>query len=137
MALSITLNGPMQVGFGGGLGGGSISFTDSSGIQAPLSKIIPVLTANMTASQFGQATIGTTLSPVTLPISPTQLLYAKNESPTNTLTLTWTPVGAVSAEIMVIQPSGFMLFFNPTGGITALSVIASGAGTVVDYVLAG
>lgn len=132
MSLAISSNGAMQVNFTG-----AVVLEDSSAIQAPLSKIIPRLGAAMSVSTFGQATLGTTSVLVTLPANPTQLLYAKNLSTTNSITFTWTPVGAVSVEVMVLQPGGVMFFFSPNGGITALSVVASAAGTNVDYLLAG
>lgn len=132
MALSISTNGPIQVNLAG-----NFTFTDLTNVQAPLSKIIPQLLANMTASSFGQATIGTTLIPVTLPITPTQLAYARNLSQSNTLTISWTPLGGVSAVITTLQPNGIIFFFNPSSGISALSVVSNAAGTLIDYVLAG
>jgi hypothetical protein len=133
MALVISETGPVQISFSSGV----ISFADPANTQAPIYKGIPVLTETMNACTFGQASLGTSLTPVTLPASPTQLLYAKNLSASGTITFTWTPVGGSSATIMVIQPGGELLFFNPTNGITALSVQASIANTSVDYVLAG
>lgn len=133
MALVITEAGPVQISFSGGV----ISFTDPASAQAPINKLIPVLTANMNACTFGQASLAASLTPVTLPASPTQLLYAKHLGVAGTITFTWTPVGSGSAQIMVIQPGGLLFFFNPANGITALSVQASLANTPVDYVLAG
>jgi hypothetical protein len=132
MALTFTAAGPIQVNFNG-----TVSVIDPSGIQSPLSKIIPTLVANMTASTFGETTLNTTPLVVSLPASPTQLLYAKNLSAANTITFTWTPVGSASAQIMVLQPGGVLFFFNPANGITALTVVSNGASTLIDYVLAG
>jgi len=132
MALTITASGPIQVNFNG-----QVSLTDPTNVQAPLIKIIPTLVANMNASDFGQTVLGTTPTVVTLPANPTQLLYARNLSPTATITFTWTPVGSTSAEIMILQPGGVLFFFNPANGITALTVTASAANIPVDYVLAG
>jgi hypothetical protein len=133
MSIVITETGAVQVNFSSGV----ISFTDPVSAQAPIFKAIPPVTANMTACTFGQASLTTSLTPVTLPISPTQLLYGKHLGVSGTITFTWTPVGAVSVEIMVIQPGGVIFFFNPANGITALSVQASVANTPIDYVLAG
>jgi len=116
---------------------GDVVLNDSSGIQAPLSKIIPVLTASMSASTFGQAILGMASVVVSLPANPTQLLYARNLSLLNSITFTWTPVGAVSTTVMVLQSGGVLFFFSPGGGILALSVVASAANTSVDYLLAG
>jgi len=133
MALTISATGgPIQVNFNG-----VVSLTDPTNIQAPMEKIIPTLVANMSASTFGQALLTTGANPVTLPASPTQLLYAKNLSTTATITFTWTPVGSASAQIMILQPGGILFFFNPSNGITALTVAASVANTPIDYVLAG
>lgn len=133
MALTISATGgPIQVNFNG-----VVSLTDPTNIQAPMEKIIPTLVATMAASTFGQALLTTGANPVTLPASPTQLLYAKHIGTTGTITFTWTPVGSASAQIMVIQPGGILFFFNPGNGITVLTVSASIANTPVDYVLAG
>ena len=133
MSLVITETGPVQVNFSSGV----ISFSDPANTQAPIYKQIPVVTANMNACTFGQASLPASLVAVTLPASPTQLLYAKHLGTSGTITFTWTPVGSASAQIMVLQPEAVLFFFNPANGITALSVQASIANTPVDYVLAG
>jgi hypothetical protein len=133
MSLVISETGPVQVSFSGGV----ISFADPSNSQAPIYKSIPVLTQNLNACTFGQANLAASLTPVTLPASPTQLFYAKHLGATGTITFTWTPVGSSSVVVQVLQPGGMLLFFNPANGITALSVQASLANTPVDYVLAG
>jgi hypothetical protein len=137
MSIQISTTGSAQTGVSG-----NIVLTDSSGVQQPLLKAFLSVFATLNASTFGQATIGTSPVSVTLPASPTQLLYAANlqtgkAGSTNTLTITWTPQGGTSAQIMVLQPQSVLFFFNPGAGITALSVVASGANTVVDYLLAG
>jgi hypothetical protein len=133
MSLVITETGPVQVD----LSGTVISFIDPAGTQAPIYKQIPIVIANMNACTFGQASLPASLVVVTLPASPTQLLYAKHLGVSGTITFTWTPAGSTSAEIMVLQPGAVLFFFNPANGITALSVQASIANTPVDYVLAG
>jgi hypothetical protein len=133
MSLVITETGAVQVD----LSDAVISFVDPANTQAPIYKRIPQITANMNACTFGQASLPTGVTPVALPASPTQLLYAKHLGTTGTLTFTWTPVGSGSAQIMIIQPGGMLFFFNPANGITALTVQASVANLPVDYVLAG
>lgn len=135
MSLVITEAGPVSINFSSGV----MAFTDPAvpPAQAPIYKLIPSLTANMNACTFGQALLPTGSTPVTLPASPTQLLYAKHLGATGTLTFTWTPVGSGSVQVMVIQPGGMLFFFNPANGITALTVQASVANLPVDYVLAG
>jgi len=131
MSLTIITTGAVNVELSG-----SFIFVDPTGGQSPISKIIPTLIASLTASQFGQAAVGTSPTPITLPITPTQLFYLKNLSASFTITVTWTPESGSSAVIQVIQPGGVIFFFNPGNGITALSVQASGVANV-DYVMAG
>ena len=133
MSLVISETGPVQISFSSGV----ISFADPANTQAPIYKAIPVLTENMNACTFGQALLATGATPVTLPASPTQLLYAKHLGASGTITFTWTPAGSGSAQIMILQPGGMLFFFNPANGITALTVQASVANLPVDYVLAG
>lgn len=133
MSVVITETGAVQVNFASGI----VSFVDPANAQAPIYKAIPSLTANMSACTFGQALLTTSATPVTLPISPTQLLYGKHLGVSGTITFTWTPSGGASATIIVIQPGGMIFFFNPANGITALTVQASVANTPIDYVLAG
>lgn len=133
MSVVITESGAVQVNFSSGV----IAFTDPTGAQAPIYKLIPSLTENASACTFGQSNLPASLVPVTLPISPVQLFYAKHLGASGTIIFTWTPVGASSVETMVLQPGGVIFFFNPASGITALSVQASVASTPVDYVLAG
>lgn len=133
MSVVITETGAVQVNFSNG----TMSFVDSTTAQAPIVKTMPSVTASLTNCTFGQASLGTGATPVTLPASPTQLLYAKHLGATGTITFTWTPVGSSSAQVMVIQPGGMLFFFNPANGITALTVQASVANIPVDYVLAG
>jgi hypothetical protein len=133
MSVVITETGAVQVD----LSNAVISFVDPANTQAPIYKRIPELITNMNAATFGQASLAASLTPVTLPASPTQLLYAKHLGVAGTITFTWTPVGSGSVQIMVIQPGGMLFFYNPANGITALSVQASLPNTPVDYVLAG
>jgi hypothetical protein len=137
MSVQITTTGTMQVS-----PAGSISLIDPTGVQQPLLKAFLSVIASLSASTFGQATLSTTPTVVSLPANPTQLFYAANlqtgkAGSTNTITVTWTPVGAASVEILVLQPQSVLFFFNPGAGISALTVVASGANTVVDYLLAG
>jgi hypothetical protein len=133
MSLVITETGAVQVD----LSNAVISFVDPANTQAPIYKRIPELVTNMNAATFGQALLATGSTPVTLPASPTQLLYAKHLGVSGTITFTWTPVGSGPVQVMVIQPGGMLFFFNPANGITALTVQASVANLPVDYVLAG
>jgi hypothetical protein len=134
MAVSISLTGPNQITMNG-----QISIVDPTGVQAPLSKIIPSLVQNMSASTFGQTTVGTAATVLPLPASPTQLFYIKNLSTTTALAVTWTPVGLAAVEVQTLQPGGILFFFNPGNGITNLSLVSASTTITVpiDYVLAG
>jgi len=132
MGLTINTTGAVNVELTG-----SFTFVDPTGYQSNLTKIIPELIASLSASQFGQAAVGTSPTPITTPATPCQLFYLKNLSASFTLTVTWTPVGQSSAVVQVVQPGGIIFFFNPGNGISALSVQATGGVANVDYVMAG
>jgi hypothetical protein len=74
---------------------------------------------------------------VALPASPTQVVYVRNTHATQTLAVTWTPTGGSTAAVLTLQPGAYILFgeVNSTSGITALSLVGSGAGTTCEYIL--
>lgn len=83
--------------------------------------------------------IGTSPVSIGLPISPITYLYLKNLHATQIITVTWTPNGGSSNVVKTIQPGGVIEFTdaNGAGGITALSVVANGANTPIEYILLG
>lgn len=131
MSLTISTSGTAAVSLNG-----SFTFEDPTGVQSPLSKVIPAIISNLNAVTFGQAVVTTTPLVVSLPASPTTLLYVKNLSVAGILTFTWTPQGGTSVATIQVGPGGTLFFFTPGTGITALSVVAS-VNTTVDYVLGG
>lgn len=75
---------------------------------------------------------------VTLPGSPAKVVFIQNLHATQTLTVTWTPNGGASNPVVTLQPGEFILLggVSASGGITALSLQGSGAGTTTKLVLA-
>lgn len=120
---------------------GSIKATDSVSGTIALSKVLLGLaTVATTFSEAQSLSIGTSPVVLALPISPTTFVYIKNLHATQTVTVTWTPNGGASASILTIQPSGYICFGEVAqglSGITALQVVASGAATPIEYLLAG
>lgn len=95
---------------------------------------------NGTVSSQGESVkIGVSPTSLTLPISPVQIVYIANLSIGNTITVTWTPFGGLSNTVQVLQPLGAILMMNSntTSGVSAISLLASGANTPVDFFLAG
>lgn len=84
-------------------------------------------------------TVSTSPVSISLPISPTQVVYIRNTHATQTLLVTWTPTGGASNPVVTLQPNGYILFGEPnvTSGITALSVTGSAPGTSLEYILVG
>jgi len=120
---------------------GSIKATDSVSGTIALSKVLTALSTVATSFSEAQSlSIGTSPVTITLPISPTTFLYVKNLHATQTITVTWTPNGGASATILTVPAGGFISFGETAqgvSGITALSIVASGATTPVEYVLGG
>lgn len=126
MAISLAVSGTIQI---------SDPLTGTLTVSKTLSQAFD----GTVCSQGEAVKFGTSPTTVTLPISPTQIVYIANLSQTATVTVTWTPTGGSSATVTVLQPLAALLSMesNTTSGITALSITASGANTPVDYLLAG
>lgn len=83
--------------------------------------------------------VGTASTSIPLPGTPTKVVYIQNNHATQTLTVTWTPNGGSSASVITLQPGEFIVLggqTGSTGGITALSLQASGAATPAYLILA-
>lgn len=119
---------------------GNITLVDSVvGNQALIKSIASLIFTGTNSSYANSQNIGTSPTTINLPISPTKFVYIKNLHATQTLTVTWTPNGGSSNPVVTLQPSEALIFVgsNTSGGITALSLTASGASTPVEFVLAG
>jgi hypothetical protein len=119
---------------------GNITLTDSVvGTQQLIKSIASLIFTGTNSSVAQSQNIGASPTTITLPISPTKFVYIKNLHAVNTLTVTWTPNGGASNQVVTLQPSEAIIFCgsNTSGGITALSLQASGASTPVEYILAG
>lgn len=91
-----------------------------------------------TVSTEGQNVLVTGSTAITLPGSPTNVVYIKNlATATSVLTVTWTPNGGSSNIVVALQPSSFIILDenNASSGITALNVNPSVASTPIEYIL--
>lgn len=119
---------------------GGIQITDTVTNNLTLNKTLAALSFNGSVSVFAETvSIGASPTSVALPVSPAVGIYIKNTHATQTLTVTWTPNGGVSAVVITLQPGEYLVKggANLTSGITALSLQGSGAGTTAEYILAG
>ena len=128
MSVSVTLSG-------------SIKATDSVSGTIALSKVLTALvTPGTVFSEASGATVGTSPTALTIPVSPVTFLYIKNTHATQTLTVTWTPNGGASNAVITLQPGSFIAFGESVlglSGITALTVVGSGASTSYEFVFGG
>lgn len=119
---------------------GNIKITDNLTGSTSLTKVLNN-TFTGTIQSYGQSVIiGTGSSVITLPISPIEFLYIKNLSATagTTVTVTWTPNGGTSANIITLDPGALIILSEVVAnGITALTLISNTAGTPVEFILAG
>jgi hypothetical protein len=130
---------------------GQLIATDSSTGTVPFRKQINLTMLGTAFEETQGLVIGTTPVTITLPITPTQVVYIGNLHPTNTITVTWTPNGGTSAVVQTIGPvtqqanpqpatQGILLINNNAigaTGITALSIVASAAFTPIELMLGG
>lgn len=119
---------------------GNITITDGSTGMIALSKALSGLA--VTGTSFGEvspASIGTSPTSISLPVSPTNFVYIKNTHATQTLTITWTPNGGSSNAVVTLKPSSSIILTEAASGvgITALTLTGSGAATSCEYILAG
>lgn len=87
-----------------------------------------------------QASLNSGANAITLAVSPTQFIYLKNTHATQTIAVTWTPQGGVSAIVNTLRPGDWMIMSTSAGsgsGFSALSLNASGAATTCEYILFG
>ena len=114
-----------------------ITITDNSSGAVTLQKQV-VGSYVGTVSEFASNVLfGTSPTSVSLPGSPTNFVYIRNLSTTANLTVSWTPNGGSSNEVILLEPTSFLILDenNASAGITALSVTASAATTPAEYIL--
>ena len=119
---------------------GNIQLTDSTTNATVFTKqLLALLMVGTSFTETNAASIGTSPTSITLPVSPTQFVYIKNLHATQTLAVSWTPTGGSSAVIQTLQPGSVVIFSELAAGsgITALSLTGSGAATTCEMVLAG
>lgn len=117
---------------------GTLALTDNLAGSVQLQKALN-LSFLGTIAEYSQSQSITSTVNLTLPQSPTQLVYIKNLGTSGTITVNWTPNGGSSNPVIALQPGSAILYIetNTTSGITALSVTASVAATPIEYVLLG
>jgi hypothetical protein len=117
---------------------GQLTLIDSAASTTQLSKVLTG-TFTGTESSIGQSVlIGTSATPLALPVNPIHKLYLKNLSGTATVTVTWTPQGGSTATILTLQPSDYIdLVSSGASGISVLSVTASAVSTPIEFWLLG
>ena len=117
---------------------GVMSVTDPNTGLTTLEKTISAAFQGQINTLAESITVTTSPSTISLPISPTQIVYIKNNSTTFQTTVTWTRNGGASASVVVLQPGAFIMLMetDTTSGITALSFVATGS-SLVEYILAG
>lgn len=119
---------------------GSIQISDvASGLIQGNKTIQSLLSSATLATVADTLSVGTGSTSISLPISPTQVVYLQNLHASQNITVTWTPNGGSSATVGTLQPGGCLMLVETdlTQGITALSVQASGASTPLLYILGG
>lgn len=119
---------------------GTIVITDTVTNNLITTKTLATVTFLGSVSSIAETvSIGTSPVSISLPVATTQVVYVKNTHPTQTLTVTWTPNGGSSNPVVTLEPNGVILFSEPSsgGGITALTLTGSGAGTTAEYLLVG
>lgn len=118
----------------------AVSITDTLNVASPITKTVPTISFNGVAGQFTEyMQLASGANAITLPVSPCQFVYIKNLHASNTIAVSWTPTGGVTAIVNTLQPGGFILLTQPAAGsgITVLSLNASGASTPCEMFLGG
>lgn len=118
---------------------GTVTIVDSSVGTVSYSKNVSITFVGTVGTTGQNVLIGVAPVTIPLPVSPTQFVYIKNLHASQTVTVTWTPNGGASNVVATIEPGSALLLLEAAagGGITALSLVASGASTPVEYVLVG
>jgi len=110
-------------------------------VNSPVATVVGQVVASFYDSYFAVPSPGPVA--LALPATTVWLLFIRNISATNTISITLTPAGGSAwASPYVIVPNGVFITMasfasNPAaGGFTAASIGASGASTFVEVLLA-
>lgn len=120
---------------------GNITYNTGRAGDVPL-PIILALAALAGTVMVGpiQASLNSGANAITLPIIPTQFFYIKNTHATQTIAVSWTPTGGVTAIINTLRPGDWLAMSTSAGagsGFGVLGLNASGAATTCEYILFG
>lgn len=118
---------------------GTITLIDSDSGTLALSKTLSLAFAGVLAYVANTLTIGTGNTTPAIPNTTANFIYIKNNHATNTVTVTWTPNGGSGAAVQTLEPGSAIIVSQVVtgGGITALTLTASGASTPVEMILLG
>jgi hypothetical protein len=118
---------------------GTVQVGDTLTGTSPLQELLTGLA--MSGSAFARlvTSFGTGPTSVPLPAASVNFVLIQNTHASQTLTVTWTPNGGSSNEVVVLKASSAIILIEGASGagITALSVTASGALTTCTMILAG
>jgi hypothetical protein len=109
-------------------------------VNTPVAALVAALTA---ASYTDYYIVGTSPTGLGLPspgVTAFQFAWIKNNHAVNTVTVTPTPVAGGTPLGYIIQPGGVFFYANPAttaGGLSAITLVASGASTPCELLLGG
>lgn len=125
--------------------GASLQIIDNTGNVQRVNSPLSTLTAQVTASFYEPyLQIGVGNTSLTLPATTIWVAYVRNLSGANNVTVTCTPAGGAAwVNGIILVPTAVFMYWaafssNPAaGGVTAITLTASGANTPVEVMLAG
>jgi hypothetical protein len=88
-------------------------------------------------SEVQNLSVGVGATPITLPVATVQFVYIKNLHATQSVAVTWTALPGGSNFAITLEPGAIVIILEAAagGGISALSLQASGASTPVEFIL--
>lgn len=120
---------------------GNITYNTGRAGDIPLPVILALASLSGTVMAGPvQASLASGANAITLPITTVQFIYVKNTHATQTIAVSWTPTGGVSAIVNTLRPGDFIILSASAGagsGFTVLGLNASGAATTCEYILFG
>ena len=120
---------------------GNITLNTGRAGDIPLPIILALAALNGTVMTGPvQASLNSGANAITLAIATTQFIYIKNTHASQTIAVSWTPTGGVSAIVNTLRPGDWLMMSTSAGsgsGFTVLGLNASGAATTCEYILFG
>jgi hypothetical protein len=119
---------------------GQITVSDGTTGTVSLQKqITAAMVVGSAFSEVQSLNVGTGSVSLILPIAVVQFIYIKNLHATQFVSITWTTVASGSSYATTLEPGSVIVISEATvgGGVTAISLQASGTGTPVEFILGG